>query len=113
MVSLLEVYDDIANQVGSMQKPTLKHHVSFHFIVVAVFTYKLCLYLHQNINCVKSLDIHNTYFQNVQKCKTLIAFCEKIFEKLPKTGEWSKFNCKNSLELTNKMQAEKKEENKK
>ncbi|WKY03229.1 hypothetical protein Q1695_004740 [Nippostrongylus brasiliensis] len=66
--TLLEVYEEISNQIGSIQKPTLKHY----------------------------------------NCKNLVSFCEKMFEKLPKTGEWSKFKNKSSLESTRKMQEEKK-----
>ncbi|VDM52991.1 unnamed protein product [Angiostrongylus costaricensis] len=46
------------------------------------------------------------------KCEKLLSFCEKMFEKLPKTGEWQKFNCKNSLDLTRQIQEEKRNKSK-
>ncbi|CAJ0602003.1 unnamed protein product [Cylicocyclus nassatus] len=46
-------------------------------------------------------------------CTKLEPFCQKLFTKLPRTGAWTKFNCKNSLELCKKMQEQKKLENKK
>ncbi|KAK5978777.1 hypothetical protein GCK32_001503 [Trichostrongylus colubriformis] len=73
MHSMIEIYDEIYNQIGTMQKPSRK------------------------------------YF----KCEKLVAFCEKMFEKLHKTGEWTKFNSKNALELTSKTLLEKKESSKK
>ncbi|KAK6750530.1 hypothetical protein RB195_002480 [Necator americanus] len=70
---ILDVYEGISKQIGSMQKPMMKHY----------------------------------------SCKNLTAFCETMFTKLQKAGEWSKFNCENSLEMTRNMQKQKRIESKK
>ncbi|XGW27629.1 hypothetical protein V3C99_007881 [Haemonchus contortus] len=72
MHALLEVYEEICNQIGSMQMPSQKHY----------------------------------------ECKQLMAYCDKMFEKLHKTGEWVKFNSKDYVEMTFKKKAERKKENK-
>ncbi|KJH47942.1 hypothetical protein DICVIV_05962 [Dictyocaulus viviparus] len=49
---------------------------------------------------------------DMTRCETLLSFCKKMFEKLPKTGEWQKFNCKNSIDLTRQIQEEKRNKSK-
>uniref|UniRef100_A0A158P7I9 BLM10_mid domain-containing protein n=1 Tax=Angiostrongylus cantonensis TaxID=6313 RepID=A0A158P7I9_ANGCA len=72
MPAILKVFEEICNDIGNMQKPSLKHY----------------------------------------KCEKLLSFCEKMFEKLPKTSEWQKFNCKNSLDLTRQIQEKKRNKSK-
>ncbi|VDO45077.1 unnamed protein product [Haemonchus placei] len=48
----------------------------------------------------------------MKECKQLMAYCDEMFEKLHKTGEWVKFNSKDYVEMTFKKKAERKKENK-
>ncbi|XGW27632.1 hypothetical protein V3C99_007882, partial [Haemonchus contortus] len=50
--------------------------------------------------------------QKHYECKKLINHCEMMLRKLHRTGEWAKFNSEESLELTRKVQSERREQSK-